>query len=133
MKFSRHLVVNFPGKCVFQSTALACQFVESLCNHIRATASFQKSDESILSADAILMRQLFFRKEVDGKILPQELFVDLSVYRNNNKFRLPLSAKFAEIGMRYLHIWLPQKHVIMNEAFFSVDIFKASLVSYPAV
>ena len=43
----------------------------------------------------------FFLKKFEGDITKRVLFIDQSVYDADQNYRLPLSAKFADIGKRH--------------------------------
>ena len=102
-----------------------------LCKHITNIAAWSINDESSLSPDAISLRKLFYLME-EGLNIRNHLFVDLAVYRDYGNFRLLLSGKFGEMGKRNFQIWLPNEQKVMDESQISEDIFKATLVSYPA-
>ena len=103
-KFSRHLVVVFPKEFVFRNTDDVGIFVKSLSDRITRIAALDIVDESLLTNDAGLMRQFFFRKKNKQGVVMSVLFIDHSVYKRNKNVRLPLSAKFDELGARHFNI-----------------------------
>jgi len=130
-KFSRHIIVSLPVGYVFASGREVFKFTELLCKHITNIAAWSINDESSLSPDAVSLRKLFYLKE-EGSNIRNRLFVDLSVNRDFGNFRLLLSRKFGEMGKRNFQIWLPNEQKFMDESQITEDIFKATLVSYPA-
>ena len=60
VKFSRHIIVNFPEGYVFPKNGAVSKFVTLMCNYITTAASWNTSDESTLSPDAICLRKSFF-------------------------------------------------------------------------
>ena len=61
------------------------------------------------------------------------LFVDQSVYRSNQNFRMVLSAKFTDTGKRHFNVWLPKQRTILEKSKFSETILNDSLVCLPSL
>ena len=103
-KFSRHLIITFPGNVVFRNNKHVEQFVNSLCKKITEKALLNYSgDTSKLPADALALRRLFFLKKCRDENIRYKLFFDMSVYDSDKNFRMPLSAKHIDIRRRHFN------------------------------
>ena len=135
-KFSRHIIITFPGNLVFQDNAHAGRFVKLLCTEITNSTLMHDSNNSnsmLVSDDALPLRSLFFLKKDKDDIIKRVLFVDQGVYAPNQNYRLPLSAKFIDIGTRHFKYYIPESRQTLERSFFSEELFNASLATYPAV
>ena len=91
------------------------------------------SNSMLVSDETLPLRSLFFLKKDKDDIIKRVLFVDQGVYAPNQNYRLPLSAKFIDIGTRHFKYYIPESRQTLERSFFSEELFNASLGTYPAV
>ena len=107
-KFSRHLIIVFPGNVVFKNNQQCGIFVRKLCDQIRITAKmglhhFNKSTQ--LNQKWGKQLQKLFVYDMDPNNCADYnriLFIDQAVYTRNRCFRLIKSSK-----LKYIHQQIP--------------------------
>ena len=108
VKFSRHLVVNLQSRCLFRNTEHVNEFATHLHHKL------YRNDFRII-------------KLVAGHRCVSTL-IDLSVYTNNRNFRIILSSKFHDRGVRPLHLYIAVPSMIVPEENLTYDIFRSTLI-----
>ena len=126
-KFSKHVILVLPGETFFRNNIQMGEFVSVLITRLsQAEQALRSSD--VNSEYSNVAGIFFFRKrDTDGRIYTKP-FVDMSVYSENQQFRLVYSAKFAERGQRHFQYILPNNTVMpMNNV--TIDRFCGTLAT----
>ena len=108
VKFSRHLVINLQSRCLFRNTDHVNEFATSL-------------HHKLFTNDSCIF------KLVDGERRLSTL-IDLSVYTNNRNFRIVLSSKFQERGVRPLQLYIAVPPMIVPKENLTYEIFRRTLI-----
>ena len=109
VKFSRHLVVNLQSRCLFRNT-----------DHVNEYATYLH--------DKLYSNNCRIIKLVAGQRRFSTL-IDLSVYSNNQNFRILLSSKFKDSGNRPLQLYVPVPPMIIPQQDLTYDMFKSTLIA----
>ena len=109
VKFSRHLVVVLSSGCLFRNVT-----------HVKEYAQYLH--------DALCQSDCCVTKRVGGR-LQQLTIVDLNVYGGNQNFRIMLSSKYEDRGLRPLQLYHPQYHRVIPSHDLTYEIFRNTLVA----
>ena len=108
-KFSRHFHIVLDSACLFRNVRHVKEFATSLHNTL-----YQNNHRVT---------------KLIANEMCQTTFIDLSVYSNNQNFRLILSSKFAENGERPLNLYVPEIGSTILEDELSYDMFRQTLLA----